>query len=569
MSVFFNGRLLVTPTSETQVYDEAMLDRNLPVGNAIALIGRSKGGAPKTPILLRGPEHARQVLKDGDLLKAVEKAFAPSSEAAGPSRVTVLRVNPATQSNLVLVDGSGNEVITLASSDYGVYANQLQVKIEAGSVSGLRISTRYNNQYYSQDNIARTALTVVYSGAATTATLTATETAVTVSLDAADTVISLADVPSTVSLVDVLNGIPGITATCTAAVENLPVLRSLDAVNAQDIKTSFAVPANLQAAIDWFNGLGEGYVSATRETGAGAIPVVMDWTGLTGATDGTVTSQDWQDCFSALQSVDVQWVVPCSGDASVWAMADAHVIYMSASGHRERRAFVGGLAGTSPEQAAADAASIASDRTAYVYPAVYDYDSAGKLTLYPAYIAAAAVGGCFAGTNPGTPITNKYLRFPSLERDLVMPADTDVLIQSGVLCLVPGATGGVRVVKSISTWLKDSKFNRVEVSTGFATDYAARSVRETLYSQIGKKATPDALTRAVSITDSVLYRLAEAEPMGPGVIVGYRGIQAAIEGDTLRVWFEMSPVIPINYVLVSIWATPWSSTVETTASGTA
>ena len=54
--------------------------------------------------------------------------------------------------------------------------------------------------------------------------------------------------------------------------------------------------------------------------------------------------------------------------------------------------------------------------------------------------------------------------------------------------------------------------------------------------------------------------------MGVGVIVGddknpaYKGITAEIQGDILRVWFECSPVIPINYVLVGIYAVAYSGT---------
>nr|MCU0383927.1 hypothetical protein [Cyclobacteriaceae bacterium] len=58
--------------------------------------------------------------------------------------------------------------------------------------------------------------------------------------------------------------------------------------------------------------------------------------------------------------------------------------------------------------------------------------------------------------------------------------------------------------------------------------------------------------------------LALPEPQGPGVLAGddespaYRNIRARLEGDVLRVEFECSPVIPVNYVLVTIYAVPYS-----------
>ena len=74
------------------------------------------------------------------------------------------------------------------------------------------------------------------------------------------------------------------------------------------------------------------------------------------------------------------------------------------------------------------------------------------------------------------------------------------------------------------------------------------------------------LSRAASIAETTLRELAREEPQGPGVIVGnaqspaYRNIKASLEGDVLRVDFECSPVIPVNYVLATIYAVPFSGT---------
>jgi hypothetical protein len=127
---------------------------------------------------------------------------------------------------------------------------------------------------------------------------------------------------------------------------------------------------------------------------------------------------------------------------------------------------------------------------------------------------------------------------------------------------------GFVVSKSISTWTQDTRFNRVEVSCGAALDYVVRSVREALERFIGAKASPITLFEAASTTESTLRDLARPEPVGLGVIVGdttnpaYRNIHAEITGDVLRVYFECSPVIPINYILVSVYARPWSGSIS-------
>ena len=82
----------------------------------------------------------------------------------------------------------------------------------------------------------------------------------------------------------------------------------------------------------------------------------------------------------------------------------------------------------------------------------------------------------------------------------------------------------------------------------------------------GKKGSPAILSEAVSRVDSILRTLAMPEPMGPGVIVGdkinpaYKNITASLDGDVLRVEFQCSPVIPVNYIPIAIHAVPYSGT---------
>ncbi|MNH25583.1 hypothetical protein D3C79_855850 [compost metagenome] len=45
---------------------------------------------------------------------------------------------------------------------------------------------------------------------------------------------------------------------------------------------------------------------------------------------------------------------------------------------------------------------------------------------------------------------------------------------------------------------------------------------------------------------------------GDAASPAFRNISAAIEGDVLRVQFECSPVIPNNYILVTVYAKPYS-----------
>jgi hypothetical protein len=296
--------------------------------------------------------------------------------------------------------------------------------------------------------------------------------------------------------------------------------------------------------------------------------VAIPYTFLSGGSDGVTTTSSWDDTLAALKKVDVQWITPVSSNPTIHAMVDAHVQYMSTTGRKERRAICGTPLSTSDAAALVLAKQINSDRTSLVHLGHYAYDLTGTLSglqLYPPYMSAAAICGAFAAVAPGEPLTNKAMKFAGLERDLLVPADTDPLITGGVLCL-ENTDEGYKVVQSITTWLADDKYDKVEQSVGFACDYVARTVRTNLDVLRGGKNNPLRLGRAVQITESTLKALAQPEPIGPGVIVGdasspaYTGISATLVGDAINVKFQCSPVLPDNYIGISIYVQPYSGT---------
>jgi hypothetical protein len=566
MAVFFDGRLIESPTTASVVNDDAMLNQNLSVGNIVALVGRSAGGKPKTALRFGSPNQAKAALVSGELLDAVLAAFSPSPQTGGPATVVAVRVQPATQATGVIKDASDATVINLTSTDYGVRENMVGWKVEAGTTTGLRLTTQRGTAYYTQDNIARNAFSVVYTGGQSTATITISGTSAVLAAPAGTTVATLlfSDFTTVQDVVDRINLVSGFAATVEDDSYTAPTASGLDFVTAQSVKTTaYTVTADLQAVVDWLNSASEGFVTATRAAGAGTKPVAAALQFLSGATDGLTTNDDWSLAFEALQTVDVQWITPVSSDAAIHAMTDVHCDYMSSVMAKKRRAICGTALATSDAAAIAAAKAINSDRTSLVHLGHYNYNAAGKSTLYPPYITAALLSGMFSGVNPGTALTNKAIRCIGLERDLRNPTDTDPLIRGGVLCL-ENTDQGYKVVKSISTWLINKNYNRVEQSCGCALDFADRNVVQAVDVLRGEKQNPLLLRRAISITESTLRELAREEPNGPGVLAGdanspaYRNITASIDGDVLRISYECSPVIPNNYILVTVYARPFS-----------
>ena len=568
MGVYFGGRYYETPTTASVVNDDALRNQNLTGANAVAFIGKASGGQPKTILRFRSTQEAKDTLVSGELLDAVLAGLDPSDETGGPSEIIAVRIDPATQATLTLKNASAANVINLTSQGYGANENLIRVKIEAGTTSGLRLTAQRGSAFFTKDNVERKAFSIVYTGAQTTATLTMDGTTATLAAPAGTTVatIALSDAPTVRDLVDRINLVSGFSASVLDNNYTAPTVNGLDFVTAQSVKTTaYTAKADLQACIDWFNSTSEGFVTATRVSGAGAAPAVLPFTFLAGGTTGTVTSTDWADGFTALQTADVRWITPITSDASVHAQADAHVQYMSTTGRRERRAICG-MANNSTDTNATDAAKlINSDRTSLVHLGPYLYDNSGNLALYPPYILAAMLSAMFAAVAPGTPLTNKQVKIKGIERTLRNPTDTDVLIRGGVLC-IENADGVFKVVKSISTCLWSTNYNRVEQSTGSALDYAASEVRKAIDKLRGNKSDPMLLRRYVSVTESTLRELAKPEPQGPGILVGddtspaYKNITAKMVGDVVGVSFQASPAIPNNFALATIYAVPFSGT---------
>lgn len=576
-SYFFNGRLWTTPSVMSVVNDTAFAPTSLTVGNILCLIGQSEGGQPLQPLIFGDPATALATLISGPLCDAAVRAFAPSQGTEGPSKVVAVRVGAATAASLTLNDGTSNPVIDLTTNAYGLNANSTTIKIAAGTTTGKLVTVGSGNTYYAQDNIARNAFTIQYSGSGTGTMTISNSTVVLLVAAAPVATLALASYPTVGQLVNAINAVSGFTASVQDGQGGVtPSLNGLDTITvAQDVKTTaYTATANLQAIIDWLNSAAEPLVIATRHTNAGAVPANIGTTYFTGGTSPAPITGDWTNAFSMLQTQDVQWIVPLTSDTSVWAACDAHCQFMSGAGRKERRWMSGPGTGTTVSAAAAIPLTLNSDRGSIVYPGYYAFNAQGQRTLYAPYMTAALVAAGFAGMNPGDAMTNKPLAVNGLEVALKDPVDTDLLIQSGVLCCMQDPDG-FKVVRSISTWLVNNNFNRVEVSCGAAVDFTVRNVRQALENLKGGRQDPITLGRAINETESALAALSVPEPAGPGTLVGvpgsasppYRDIRAQITGDVLAVSFVCSPVIPTNFIPITVSIVPYSGSASS-ASGT-
>ncbi|EMD0638861.1 phage tail sheath subtilisin-like domain-containing protein [Salmonella enterica] len=594
MSVFFNGQLLTTPQTASAVNDDAMLNQNLSVGNVLAVLGESLGGKPFEVLRFGNPNKAREVLVGGELCDAVISAFAPSSETGSPQTVLAVRVNPALQSQLQLMAATPGVGLygTLKGNTYSSKDTQISVKVEAtGSgasrditlkggagagawsikgtgIGGTRLVLAVHSAdstldiHFDADGVLK-AKVVIDGGSATPYTEEFPFDNFPTLGELTDYLESLLDHSGVQVFVfdyqypDADRALP---SDILDPVSFLPTAAGHTPVNQLATWRGYAVK-------NWFDTYAADYVTfelnKANSTVWSAGLEVGDYKALVAQPSQVPTVADWADALALLERQDVQWIHAVTGNPAIHAQVKSHVEVCSNVMRRERRTILGTVLNTSDTDAVAQAKSLNSPRVSLVHIGYYTYDGAGKLVLRPAYMTAGLVAAGFAGVNPGTPLTNKSLSVQGLERDLANPTDTDVLIKGGVLPIENTETG-YKITQSITTWLGDSKYSKREQSCGVAIDFAIRNVRQALDVLRGQKQTPILLARAVSIAKGTLTELSRPEPMGPEVLVGdenspaWRNVSATVEGDVLRVQFEASPAIPNNYILVTMYAVPYS-----------
>ena len=509
---------------------------------------------------------------------AASLVFNPSKGIPGASEVYLLPVNPATKAALNLASAAAESVITLDSYLYGLVANQIKAKVEAGTNTGKKITIGFQDVSEIHDDVAKPSFTLFYTGASETATVTINVatgagnhklTTTTATGGAENLSLDFDSYPTIQSLIDAINASGFYTAVAVTKSAKTDLSMQLDAFTDQTVKTVATITSDLQAIVDRLNERSS-YVSATRIAGAGAVPANSAWAYLAAGADGATTNDDWVSAFNELKAVDVDIIVPLSASASIHALGDAHCNFMSGpAGKSERRQFVGGALQSWTSESnriaamgiiKAEAAALNSDRTVHVGLGSKHFDANGVSKLYPAYITAVMYAGIAGGASVVTPLTRKYLNCLGLEAELRNTEIDDLLeahLAVPIKDLVQGA--GFVISRQLTTWAQDADLYRVEFSVGRGADYIAREVRNRHELIIGKPGTPGIDQSIISITNAVLEAALRDE-----LIVSYDPKATVLRADGVVRYIDYSaqPVLPLNWIMSTYHLLPTKFTVS-------
>lgn len=326
-------------------------------------------------------------------------------------------------------------------------------------------------------------------------------------------------------------------------------------------------PALIVAAINGqqFGYSGSNFVTAT--VGAGTLPLSnISNQPLTGGTDGlSPVAGDWTTGLSAIETEQIDLVIPATGDATVHAQVLTHCQNMSApAARRERVAILGGVLGESVTTVIARLGSLHSARAQLVYPGVQDYNSSGVLTSYDPFYAAGKIAGMHCGLpDPATSLLHQLVPIVDTEVHLstMQGGAIDQLLQAGVTPIAPAPGSGFWIVDSLTGYNASDQTFR-DITKTRSADFVAQYSRSSLEQQfVGSKllqTSQQAISVASNTVMTQLQNMQVIAAFNPAIVD---------KGPKVGSWNVQLPVMLVDtnkFIFITVMLQPSSTTQTST-----
>lgn len=346
---------------------------------------------------------------------------------------------------------------------------------------------------------------------------------------------------------------------------------------------------DLNAVVNWFNNVSV-FATATRSFAkAGDGSHLPSGTGdlypndlgyyfsTSGGSRGTSANSDWQAAFDKLITRPMNLVVPLIdqdlvnenfGSTATWNSVSqqllSHIIQGRGSAGLERGGFIGVRGTKTRFIQACNSIGDPDVQVVSQYPTILSATG----TLYqaaPREFAVMAASMRAGAPDLGEPITHKFILTTGISQDPSWdPGDlTDIadLVSNGALFAetIPGQ--GVRWVRDITTWVKDSNLCFTEGSIRSVIREIAYNLRVTLVNRfVGRRALPATVANVKNVASTLLetYRTDGAivdstDPTTGVTTKAYNNLRVTASGDTIAVLVCIYPVPGINFILNEIF----------------
>jgi hypothetical protein len=298
-----------------------------------------------------------------------------------------------------------------------------------------------------------------------------------------------------------------------------------------------------------------GFIEAERVSGADEVPAnTANPVFLTGGVEGTTTITQWQAAFELLRRRRVNIIVPLTRDPAIHALALTHLVERAGRLKSEANGYVGIATSDGEGETFANIKSqIQALGTRHLSALVEEcerfHPDTGEATFFPPYIYAVIAAGMQAGSPIAEPLTHKRPLVTDTRNDSSWSVENDVetMIDIGAMVSEKIDGLGIRFVRSITTHLADDNLVFSEMSANESINTAAFELRRALEVKIGRRALVGSVTILKGLANDVLSRMIDDQ-----IIFGYRALQVEQVGDVFPVSVEIAPVVPINFVNVTI-----------------
>jgi hypothetical protein len=611
MGVFFNGRFYIKPTVATFIDDSGLQPVGLIGANVIGMMGPAKDGIPNQGFLLTSLKDAIDIFSEGPLVEGVAAAFSGGAQFIWATRVggtynsTTKAFSSAPLRASYATGGSPDIPFKLWSTIYGAHATGIKATFAANVTSGIDITVLGFGNTYSALGVKSDCLKVANgSGTSVVFTIAKSGSAYNLVITSGANTAPTLNLANYTNMIDLVAAINQALATATpAAITNITVTSLNDAAHPIELDKAVTtvlaagtgyVSKNVKAAYDWLNSGQQPYVTA-EDTGnifttvenkdISLLNVASPGTDfvLTGGSYGSVDATSYQgvlaEIYEDLNPIDA--IVPIVDDYltysltgsttpdSIFNYAYLHAKHMSTLGSDERKAYFGyqfsasdGDADTLVTTLASKATNFNSQYAVICSPRLQMFSQKGDLKTFNGTYTAAFVTGMIANFPVGEPITNKTVSGIVSVSTVFKNRQIITLLDAGVLTIERLPSGIFRIVQGITTWITDDNFNKKEISVGLASNFVAKNCRSTLSTFVGKKNSPFVLQTIKGALIQILKDLESQEVIvGTTEFPAFRNIIISADGDIVRISFECSPVLPINYVLITVHATIFKTTI--------
>ena len=583
----------IRPSTSISVNTDALAGSATSGDKHLMLLGQADGGRPGVVYKINSYTSAKDIFRGGDLLRAIEGAFNPSSSGNASNSILALRVGNAEKASLIK---SG---LTFKSLQYNVDANKIQVALKENSLTKAKdlqvvyqpdkynytytgIGSIFNINYSGTDTYASAEIdidedSVVPTTTTTTTTSTSTTTSTTTAAPkepAEDTNTHFATklvlktgtsasnaviagsfdlgeglYSTTANLVNDINAIAGFSAEYTSVGNKTSVETKYYEAMKETAITGNGVTVKSVGG-DIVNTLAyDEEVEVTYDPAKG-IPDAFSLTPLAGGSNGTIPST-WSEEIAAFTDEDGYYIVPLTADAAVQAETVAFVEERSSDGV-PMRAILGGDNKETVKQLTARAAQLRSKRASLVGNSGTRLMNDGTVQQLPGYMLAAMVAGLASGLSIGESITFKDLDLLNVDQKFTSE-ELDVLDSQGVIPIeyVRNRSGLVfRISDDVNTYVDLDDPVAGQMSAGEASDFLVIDMRDVLDSAfIGQRIDIGA---AKDMKVAIIGFLTDEKSRGTILDYDESAISVAIQGNQATISVVVAPSLVIKKIKVGI-----------------